>query len=103
MEKTIVQFILDNIFIFLPLGATGIIATVVLFFLPKKGPASKYDDVKSDVITFFKIRSERLCRSISVCLDNDFHHRIIVRLFDSNAHWWNHRSGSSCYIDALRI
>jgi hypothetical protein len=55
MEKTIVQFILDNIFFFLPLGATGIIATVVLFFLPKKGPASKYDDEKSDVITFFKV------------------------------------------------
>ncbi len=56
MEKTIVQFILDNIFLFLPLGATGIIATIVLFFLPKKEASPKYEDVKSDRITILKIR-----------------------------------------------
>jgi hypothetical protein len=56
MEKTIVQFILDNIFLFLPLGATGIIATIVLFFLPKQGTTRKDEDMKSDIITFLKIR-----------------------------------------------
>jgi hypothetical protein len=56
MEKTIVQFILDNIFLFLPLGATGIIVTIVLFFLPKKETSPKYEDVKSDLITILKIR-----------------------------------------------
>ena len=56
MEKTIVQFILDNIFLFLPLGATGIIATIVLLFLPKQEASQKYEDVKPDVMTFLKIR-----------------------------------------------
>jgi len=56
MEKTIVQFILDNIFLFLPLGATGIIATIVLFFLPKQGTTQKDEDMKSNIITILKIR-----------------------------------------------
>lgn len=56
MEKTIVQFILDNIFLFLPLGATGIIATIVLLVLPKQETSQKYEDVKPDIIIFFKIR-----------------------------------------------
>jgi len=56
MEKTIVQFILDNIFLFLPLGAAGIIATIVLFFLPKKETSQYSEDLKSDVKTFVKIR-----------------------------------------------
>jgi hypothetical protein len=56
MEKTIVQFILDNIFLFLPLGASGIIATIVLFFYPKQGTTQNYEDMKSDIITILKIR-----------------------------------------------
>ncbi len=56
MEKTIVQFILDNIFLFLPLGATGIIATIVLFFLPNQGTTQKDEDMKSNIITILKIR-----------------------------------------------
>lgn len=56
MEKTIVQFILDNFFLFLPLGAAGIIATIVLFFLPKKETSQYSEDLKSDVMTFVKIR-----------------------------------------------
>jgi len=56
MEKTIVQFILDNMFLFLPLGVTGIIATIVLFFLPKQETAQKFKDMKSDTITILKIR-----------------------------------------------
>jgi hypothetical protein len=56
MEKTIVQFILDNIFLFLPLGITGIVVTIILFFLPKQEAAPKYEDVKTDFITIFKFR-----------------------------------------------
>jgi hypothetical protein len=56
MEKTIVQFIVENIFIFLPIGAAGIIATIVLFFLPEKETSEPYEDVKSDLLSFFKIR-----------------------------------------------
>jgi len=56
MEKTIVQFILDNILLFLPLGATGIIITIILFFLPKQENIHKYKNVKSDFKTIFKIR-----------------------------------------------
>jgi hypothetical protein len=56
MEKTIVQFILDNIFLFLPLGASGIIATIVLFFYPKQGTTQNYEGMKSDIITILKIR-----------------------------------------------
>ncbi len=56
MEKTIVQFIIENVFIFLPLGAAGIIATIVLFFLPIKETSESYKEVKPDFITFLKIR-----------------------------------------------
>lgn len=50
------QFILENILLFLPLGLTGVIATVILLFLPKKENIHTYEEVKSDVITIFKIR-----------------------------------------------
>lgn len=56
MEKTIVQFILDNIFLFVPLGITGIIATIVLFFLPKKVTSEVSEDLSIDFVTFLKIR-----------------------------------------------
>jgi len=56
MEKTIVQFILDNAFLFLPLGITGIVVTIILLFLPKQEATPEYEDVKSDFITIFKIR-----------------------------------------------
>jgi hypothetical protein len=56
MEKTIVQFILDNVFLFLPLGATGIIATIVLLLFPKQATSQKFEEVKTDFITFFKFR-----------------------------------------------
>jgi len=56
MEKTIVQFILENIWVFLPLGAAGILATVVLFFLPRHAASSKYKEVQPDYITIFNRR-----------------------------------------------
>ncbi len=56
MEKTIVQFILDNILIFVPVGATGIIATIVLYFLPKKVTSEVTEDLSTDFVTFLKVR-----------------------------------------------
>ena len=55
MEKTIVQFIIENIIIFVPLGAVGILATIILFFLPKK-ETSTYEDELSNMISIFKFR-----------------------------------------------
>jgi|PlaIllAssembly_1097288.scaffolds.fasta_scaffold33596_3 hypothetical protein len=56
MEKTIVQFILDNIFLFVPLGAAGIIATLVLYFLPKKVTSEVSEDLSTDFVTLLKVR-----------------------------------------------
>jgi hypothetical protein len=56
MEKTLSQFIIDNIFLFLPLGITGIITTIILFFLPKKETSQISEDQKTDFITFIKFR-----------------------------------------------
>ena len=56
MEKTIVQFILDNIFLFLPIGVTGVVATIILLFLPKQQTPQTFKDVKPDYVTVFKIR-----------------------------------------------
>jgi hypothetical protein len=56
MEKTIVQFIVENILIFLPIGVTGVIATIVLFILPKKKMSEPSLDTKADVLRFFHIR-----------------------------------------------
>lgn len=56
MEKTIVQFILDNIFLFLPVGATGVVATIILFFLPKQQTTQQFKDMGPDYVTVLKIR-----------------------------------------------
>jgi hypothetical protein len=56
MEKTIVQFILDNIYIFVPVGAAGVIATIVLYFLPKKVTSEFTEDLSTDFITILKMR-----------------------------------------------
>ena len=56
MEKTIVQFILENIFLFLPIGVTGVVATIILLFLPKQQTTQKFKDVEPDYVTFFKMR-----------------------------------------------
>jgi|GEM_PF-1402420 len=56
MENTIVQFIVENILLFLPLGAIGVIATLLLLFLPKKEHMHRYEEVQADVITLGKLR-----------------------------------------------
>ncbi len=56
MERTIVQFILDNVFIFVPLGAAGVIATIVLYFLPTKETSKVSENLSTDFITLGKIQ-----------------------------------------------
>lgn len=56
MEKTIVQFILENIFLFFPLGVLGIISTIVLFFISKKDSTTEPENLESDFRKIFKIR-----------------------------------------------
>ncbi|MFA5101760.1 MAG: hypothetical protein WC525_01270 [Candidatus Thermoplasmatota archaeon] len=56
MEKTIVQFILENIFLFLPIGMTGVVATIILLFLPKQQTTQKFKDVEPEYVTVLKMR-----------------------------------------------
>lgn len=56
MEKTIVQFIIDNIFLFLPLGILGIISTIVLILTAKKEEKTESEDLESDFKTIVNIR-----------------------------------------------
>ena len=55
MERTIVQFIIENIFLFLPLGIAGVVITAILMFLPKKN-ISQHEESVSDIITLFTLR-----------------------------------------------
>jgi hypothetical protein len=54
MEKTIIQFILENIFLFLPVGISGILITVILVFMSKKENIPESEDLISDYKTIFK-------------------------------------------------
>ncbi len=56
MERTIVQFIIENIFLFLPIGIAGVAATAILIFLPKKEHSPQPEKSISDIITLFTIR-----------------------------------------------
>jgi hypothetical protein len=55
MERTIVQFIIENIFLFLPLGIAGVVITAILMFLPKKN-IPQHEESVSDIITLFTLR-----------------------------------------------
>jgi hypothetical protein len=55
MEKTIVQFILDNIFLFAPIGSAGIAVTALLLFWPQKKSSIVTNEIPSDSIRFFRI------------------------------------------------
>ena len=56
MENTIVNFIVENIFLFLPVGLTGIIVTLFLFFTGKKENIEQHEDMVSDEWFLPKIR-----------------------------------------------
>jgi hypothetical protein len=54
MEKTIIQFIVENIFLFLPVGILGIVITVILIFRSKKENIPEFDDLTADYKTIGK-------------------------------------------------
>lgn len=56
MERTIVQFMIENIFLFLPIGIAGVVATAILIFLPKKETGPQQEESTSDIITLFSFR-----------------------------------------------
>lgn len=56
MENTIVNFIVENIFLFLPVGLTGIIVTLFLYFTGKKENIEQNEDVVFDEWFLPKIR-----------------------------------------------
>ncbi|PNX53196.1 MAG: hypothetical protein BV458_05665 [Thermoplasmata archaeon M9B2D] len=56
MEKNLAQFILENIFLFLPIVTLGIVSTVVLMFISKKDNRAETENLESDFTTIFRIR-----------------------------------------------
>lgn len=56
MERTIVQFIIENIFLFLPIGIAGVVVTAILLFLPMKEHSPQQEKLISEIITLFTIR-----------------------------------------------
>jgi len=56
MEKNLAQFILENIFLFLPIVILGIVCTVVLMFISKKENRTEVENLESDFKTIFRIR-----------------------------------------------
>lgn len=53
MEKTIVQFILENMVLFFPIGMLGLITTLIILFFSKKENNTEVEEIKSDVVTVF--------------------------------------------------
>ncbi len=56
MEKTVVQFILENIFLFLPIGLVGIVSTLVLMLISKKENIPRSETMESNYITIYHVR-----------------------------------------------
>lgn len=56
MESNVVSYILDNLFFFLPLGLSGIIITIYLFFTGKKEEIEYHEDLESDYKSILKIK-----------------------------------------------
>ena len=54
MENNIVQFITENIFLFLPIGIIGIATTLYLYVTASREGTEKKDDLQSDYIPFFR-------------------------------------------------
>ncbi len=51
MEHTVVQFITENLMLFLPLGIAGIVATLLFFFTGKKETPILEEHLTADYIT----------------------------------------------------
>ena len=56
MENNVVNFIVENIFLFLPLGFTGIIITFYLYLTGKREKQSKEDNLDVDYINLSKFK-----------------------------------------------
>ncbi len=56
MENTVIEFIINNIFLFLPLGVAGIVITIFLLVTSKRESLSEPDNLESDYKTLFNIR-----------------------------------------------
>ena len=56
MENNIVSFIIENIFLFLPVGIAGIIVTIYLYYTGKKDGKIIKDNLEADYITFLKYK-----------------------------------------------
>ena len=54
MESNVVSFIVENIFLFLPLGIIGIIVTLFLYLTGKKEEAREEDDLDADYVVLLK-------------------------------------------------
>jgi len=56
MENTVIEFIIKNIFLFLPLGIAGIVITIFLLLTSKRESLPEPDDLEADYKTLFHIR-----------------------------------------------
>jgi len=56
MENTVIQYILNNLWLFLPLGLGGIAVTLILFFTGARESPVEEDDLGFDNKTFFGFR-----------------------------------------------
>ena len=54
MAANVVNFITENIFLFLPLGIAGITTTIFLYLTGEKGEPEKAEDLESDFLDLFK-------------------------------------------------
>ena len=55
MESNVVKFILENIYIFIPLGSAGIVATCYLYYTGKTADKKIKDNLDDDYVVFSKI------------------------------------------------
>ena len=54
MESNVVKFILENIYLFLPLGISGISITLYLYYTGKKEDITVKDDLNADDLVLSK-------------------------------------------------
>ena len=54
MESNVVKFILENIYLFLPIGILGISITLYLYYTGKKEDIKLKDDLKDNYLVFSK-------------------------------------------------
>jgi hypothetical protein len=56
MENTVIEFIIKNIFLFLPLGIAGIVITIFLLVTSKRDSPPEPDNLELDYKTLFHRR-----------------------------------------------